>query len=515
MTQPNDSNNNRNPTSPALNQKVPRKAWMSLAILGSALLIAMYGETMLLPAIPDIIEEFDISYNTSSWILSAYLIAGAVATPLGGKLSDIYGRKKMVMIILIIYIIGITLGGISSDITFLIVARVIQGIGISMFPIAFGIIRDQFPIGKLAIGVGVFSSMFAAGSVVGLALGANIIENFGWRATFFSIVFVAIGLWFIIRQYIDDRQESVNLIDSPEKLYAPNSVENRINVPNEETTDGKTKKNIDIKGTITLAVTVISLLMVLSYSQMNSIGNYQIAIFLCVGIASLVLFVIVEKKSKSPLVNFQLMTNKTILSANIILVIAFLSMFTVFQTIPVLVRSPQPFGFGESVISTANIQLPFMIVFLLFAPSSGFIVSKLGNIKPTIIGSIVSALGFTSLFLFHSNGILVSTNLAIIAGGLSLMQVGGFDIILQSTPRKFSGISLGMTVLFNLVGGSVGPAVAGIYMQANQVLIKGVGLYPSPDSYNLIFLTIALASLIPIVISIYVSRRCPHKVLVE
>ena len=514
MTQPHDSNNNRNPTSPTLNQKVTRKAWMSLAILGSALLIAMYGETMLLPAIPDIIEEFNISYNTSSWILSAYLIAGAVATPLGGKLSDIYGRKKMVMIILIIYIIGITLGGISTNITFLIVSRVIQGIGIAMFPIAFGIIRDQFPIDKLAIGVGVFSSMFAAGSVVGLALGANIIENFGWRTTFFSIVFVAIGLWFIIRRYIDDKQESVNTINTSEQLHASDSSQNSINVPDEDITNGRNKKNIDIKGTITLAVTVISLLMVLSYSQTNHIGNYQIVIFLSVGIASLVLFVIVEKKSKSPLVNFQLMSNRTILSANIILVIAFLSMFTVFQTVPVLVRSPQPIGFGESVVTTANIQLPFMIVFLLFAPSSGFIVSKLGNIKPTIIGSIVSALGFSSLFLFHSDGMLVAANLAIIAGGLSLMQVGGFDIVLQSTPRKFSGISLGMTVLFNLVGGSVGPAVAGIYMQTNQVLIKGVGSYPSPDSYNLIFLTIAIASLIPIALSIYIRKRS-HKVPVE
>ncbi|HEX7274295.1 MAG TPA: MFS transporter, partial [Nitrososphaeraceae archaeon] len=295
MTQPHDSNNNRNPTSPSLNQKVTRKAWMSLAILGSALLIAMYGETMLLPAIPDIIEEFNISYNTSSWILSAYLIAGAVATPLGGKLSDIYGRKKMVMIILIIYIIGITLGGISTNITFLIVSRVIQGIGIAMFPIAFGIIRDQFPIDKLAIGVGVFSSMFAAGSVVGLALGANIIENFGWRTTFFSIVFVAIGLWFIIRRYIDDKQESENTINTSEQLQASDSSQDRINVPDEDITTGKNKKNIDIKGTISLAVTVISLLMVLSYSQSNHIGNFQIAIFLSVGIASLVLFVIVEK----------------------------------------------------------------------------------------------------------------------------------------------------------------------------------------------------------------------------
>jgi MFS family permease len=507
MTEPYNGNNNGNPASPSLNEKVPRKAWMSLAILGSTLLIAMYGETMLLPAIPDIIEEFDISYNTSSWILSAYLIAGAVATPLGGKLSDIYGRKKMVIIILIIYIIGITLGGLSTNIAFLIVARVIQGIGISMFPIAFGIIRDQFPKDKLAIGVGVFSSMFAAGSVVGLALGANIIENFGWRTTFFSIVFVAIGLWFIIRRYIHDEQESVNTIELPEIHYSSDTVDNKINDPDEETTTSASKKNIDMKGTVTLAITIISLLMVLSYSHTDNIEIYQIGIFLFIGITSLVLFVIVERRSRSPLVNFQLLTNNTILSANIILVIAFLSMFTVFQTIPVLVRSPQPFGFGESVITTANIQLPFMIVFLLFAPSSGFIVSKLGNVKPTIIGSIVSAVGFFSLLMFHSNGSLVAINLAVIAGGLSLMQVGGFDIVLQSTPRKFSGISLGMTVLFTLVGGSVGPAIAGIFMQANQAFMEGVGSYPSSDSYNLIFLTITLASLIPIALSIFMRRN--------
>jgi len=468
MTHPQNGNNKPNP-SPAFNQKVPKKAWMSLAILGSALLIAMYGETMLLPAIPDIIKEFNISYSTSSWILSAYLIAGAVSTPVAGKLSDIYGRKKMVMIIMIIYIVGISLGGLSTNITFLIVARVIQGIGISMFPIAFGIIRDQFPKEKLAIGVGVFSSMFAAGSVVGLALGANIIEHFGWRTTFFSIVFVAIGLWFVIRRYI--RADSTDMIEPLESKIPVPSKDKKIKIA-QEANIITNSKNIDIKGTITLAVTIISFLMILSYSQTNGIENPHLYVFMVVGIASLVLFVFIEKRSNSPLVNFQLMTNKVILSANIILVIAFLSMFTVFQTIPVLVRSPQPLGFGESVITTASIQLPFMIVFLLFAPSSGFIVSKLGNVKPTIIGSTVSTIGFFSLFLFHSNGIVVSTNLAIIAGGLSLMQVGGFDIILQSTPRRFSGISLGMTVLFTLIGASVGPAVAGLFMQTNQVFIK-------------------------------------------
>src|SRR6476620_2348359 len=166
---------------------ISSRAWTTLLVLGLAVLITMYGETMLLPAIPDIIKELGISYNTSSWILTAYLISGAVATPIAGKLSDIYGRKKMVLIILIVYIIGICAGGLSSNISFLLIARVIQGIGISIFPIAFGIIRDQMPKEKLAIGVCVVSSMFAAGSVVGLAVGGSIIQSFGWHATFLSI----------------------------------------------------------------------------------------------------------------------------------------------------------------------------------------------------------------------------------------------------------------------------------------------------------------------------------------
>ena len=97
----------------------------------------------------------------SSWILAASVLSGAVATPIAGKLSDIYGRKKMILTILIVYILGISVGGFSTNISLLLVARVIQGIGISIFPIAFGIIRDQLSKEKLAVGIGIFSSMFA------------------------------------------------------------------------------------------------------------------------------------------------------------------------------------------------------------------------------------------------------------------------------------------------------------------------------------------------------------------
>jgi MFS family permease len=508
MAKPEDNDNTESSTS-SLNQDIPKSAWITLAILGSTILIAMYGETMLLPAIPDIIRDFDISYNTSSWILSAYLISGAVATPIFGKLSDIYGRKKMVMIILIIYMVGIFSGGISSDITFLVISRVIQGIGISMFPIAFGIIRDQLPKDKLSVGVGIFSSMFAAGSVVGLGLGASIIENFGWRATFFSIVPVAIVLWFVIRRFIHDSPtpylSETNISVTKEDDSIANYSDNKI----ETNEKNSVIKNLDIKGTITLAITITSFLFIFSYSETdNLISSPLIIVLLSVGTISLFLFIIIERRSRSPLVNLQLLTNKTIISANILLVITFLTMFTLFQTIPVLVRSPQPLGFGGDATAAASIQLPFMVVFLLFAPSSGFIISKLGNIRPTILGSVISMIGLFSLFLFHSTEFLVSANLAIIAAGLSLAQVGGFNIVLETTPRQFSGISLGMTVLFNLVGGSIGPAIAGIYMQTHQAIVKGVeGSFPSPDSYNLIFLIVALASLIPILLAVFIRQR--------
>ena len=539
-----------------VNSRISSSGWKTLAILGSSILITMYGETMLLPAIPDIIKEFNISYSTSSWILTSYLIAGAVMTPIGGKLSDMYGRKKMVMIIMIIYIIGISLGGLASDITFLIISRIIQGIGIAMFPIAFGIVRDQFPPEKLAIGIGTFSAMFAAGSVVGLAIGGTIIQNFGWRVTFFSIIPVSFMLWFVIKKFIYDtqyRSPSQELSSSVKpgtpadadilehNIQGSTKVPNR-HIPNRNSPDVKVvnvnsfTRSIDIKGAITLAITITSFLIVLSFLDTgisnNDIGSDQtlgrdnatsytappqiVVGFLSVGTLSLTIFIITERKAKTPLIDFKLIANRMILASNMLLLISFLSMFTVYQTIPFLVRSPAAVGgFGGDPIATANIQLPFMVVFLVFAPFSGFIISKLGKIKPTFIGSVIAAIGFFSIFIMHSTPALVAGTLAIIATGLSLIQVGAFNIVLESTPRHLSGTSLGTTVLLNLIGGAVGPAIAGIIMQTNQVTITGsnvtVGSFPSPQSYYLIFLITALLSIVSIILVLIIKKTTPIK----
>jgi MFS family permease len=508
---------------PETSEKIRTSAWITLAILGSTILITMYGETMLLPAIRDIISDFHISYSTSSWILTAYLISAAVATPIAGKLSDIYGRKKMVVIILIVYIIGISAGGLSTNISFLLTARVIQGIGVSMFPIAFGIIRDQLPKEKLAIGVGVFSSMFAAGSVVGLAIGGSIIQSFGWHATFLSIIPVAIILWVIINRFIqsDNKAEVVekegdlaqaDADSKSSRVYSPNQKEVGANISE--------RQSLDVKGAITLAITIASFLLTLTYigngSGSNNVNAYSTQLVVVslalLSTGSLVLFVIIERRAASPLIELSLMTHKILLPANILLLIFGMTMFMVYQTTPILVRSPQPLGFGGDAVASAMVQLPFMIAFLAFAPSSGFIVSKIGNLKPTVAGTIIMTVGFFSLFMFHSTESIVAINLAIVAVGISLIQVGAFNITMEYTPLRFSGVSLGMSVVLVLIGSSIGPAIAGIYMQTHQELVKGVsgnsvGSFPSPISYDLIFLTAALISAISIAFVLILKRK--------
>ena len=480
---------------------INRSAWTTLAILSCLGLITMYGETMVLPAIPDFIRDFDISYNTSSWILSSYLIAGAVMTPIAGRLSDIYGKKKILLIVMAVYSTGILAGGFANSIEFMLGARAAQGVGMSMFPIAFGIIREILPEKKLAIGQTIFSSTFSGGAVVGLMVGATIIQNFGWQATFFSIFPIAVILGLVIRKIIRVRDPSTS------KVKVEEGGREEVRKEKNSSTNSQT---IDVKGTLALAVTIISFLAGISFLESNSANTgFQVAALFSVAAVSLAVFIIIEKKVSSPLVDLKLMTHKMILPATIILMMVFLCMFMVYQTIPILVRSPQPLGFGGDALVTASVQLPFMVVLLIGTVMSGFILNKVGNTRLTLLGTIISAVGFFSLLLFHSTEFLVSVTLTIISAGLSLSITGGFNVVLLSAPIQATGIALGMTLLLNLVGMSIGPSIAATFQQMYQGTVEGVAgeQFPTQDAYNLIFLTAALISMASIALALALARR--------
>jgi MFS family permease len=551
-------------------ESVSAYAWRTLIVLSCIAVMVMYAETMLIPAIPDLIRDFHVSYSMSSWILTAYLISGAVMTPIAGKLSDIYGKKKMLLIIMVTYGLGVSAAGFSNDIIFMLVARAIQGIGLSMFPIAFSIVREQFPRQKIAIGQGIISSMFAAGSSIGLYIGGTIVQHFSWHATFFTIIPIWAILLFTIWQFINIKRGNENADISNqiqqiqqkqhqgEQQYQQKQQRQKKVMRKEEVGEGarrtsngnhysiddesnppssRSMTQIDFKGAISLAAAIIAFLLILTYSQSdkgvdnftnstaniniynNNVNNtansstislLELLILLGIGIISIVTFIIIERRSQNPLIDLKLLLNKAILPANLIVMIFGICMFSIFQTIPILTRAPEPIGFGGNAISAGNVQLPFALILLIFGSTSGLLISKFGSIKPIIAGSVIMIAGFSILSLSHSSEIRVSVYLAIVSAGMSLINVGSMNVVTLATPMKSIGISLGMNMLIRIIGSSIGPAIAGMYMQIYQSKIDIHGIiqqFPSTISFDLIFISSTMLSIASLVLALILRNR--------
>ena len=148
---------------------------------------------------------------------------------------------------------------------------------------------------------------------------------------------------------------------------------------------------IDIKGTLSLAATIIAFLAGITLLEGNSDGAvYQVAGLFVVSGVSLTVFIVIERKAHLPLLDFKLMTSKSFLAPTIILMLVFMSIFMVYLTIPVMVRSPSPFGFGGNAVAVASVQLPFMIVLLIGTITSGFILNRVKNTKLMLFGTTIS-----------------------------------------------------------------------------------------------------------------------------
>ena len=474
---------------------VSRSAWFALGILSSTLLVVFFSETMLLPAIPEIMRDFSISYGTAAWIFSSYLIVAAVMTPIAGKMSDIYGKKKILLTLLILYTAATVAGALANNISFLLATRIIQGVGLAAVPAAFSLLRETFPPTKLAIAVGVFGSAYSGGSVVGLLAGASIIQNLGWHATFFSIVPFAALVTLLIARFVKESKQP--LFDGLEGRKEKNHI------------------SIDIKGALTLSATVISFLLALTLIESGVTADNlpQIATAFVASVISLGIFVFVERRAIAPLLDLRLLKDRILLPSYVIVTASGITMYLAYPSIVQLVRSPIPLGFGGDAVAAANVQMPFMILFLIFASVTPFIINRIGNVRPIIIGAIISATGAFGLLLFHSSETMVSTNLAIMAVGLSMIMTASMNVVVSLSPMEFVGISVGVGALFIFIGMSIGPALTGAYMEDKKAIDGIHGLYPSPTSYDLVFLTSGLLAIVSLGFASLLQRRVARKVV--
>jgi MFS family permease len=224
-------------------------------------------------------------------------------------------------------------------------------------------------------------------------------------------------------------------------------------------------------------------------------------------VISLVIFVLVERRVVSPLLDLRLLKDKILLPAYMILVATGITMFMQYPAIVQLVRSPPPLGFGGNAVDAANVQLPFMIMFLVFASVTPLIINRIGRLNPIILGSIISIAGSVGLLLYHSTELAVAANLSIIASGLSLTITATWNVVVSSSPKLFIGISVGVGALLLFLGMAIGPALTGVYLENHQTIEGIPGSYPALESYNWVYLTSALLSVLSLAFVLILKKR--------
>ena len=475
---------------------VNRDAWVTLGILSSTLLVVFFSETMLLPAIPEIMQDFSISYGTAAWIFSSYLIVAAVMTPIAGKMSDLYGKKKVLLVLLTMYGAGIACRRFCRQHIIPISKQDNPGCGLgrspgSLQPPKGHISTSQACDRRRSVWIYVLCRFGCR------PLGRSHHHSELWMAFYFLLHSSICGaVTFMIAKFVKENKG---------QLMAP--------VNTQENMDKKrAAPSIDMKGALALSATIIAFLMALTLVEtgINSETLPQIGVAFVVSVISLTVFVIIERRIKLPLVDLRLLKDKTLLPSYIILMATGITMFMAYPAIVQLVRSPVPLGFGGDAVDAANVQLPFMIMFLVFASITPLIINRIGKLMPITIGTIISLIGSLGLVMFHSTEFAVSTNLAIIASGLSMTITATWNIVVSSSPKSFIGISVGVGALLLFIGMAIGPALAGVYMENHETIKGDQGSYPSLNSYNLVYITSALLSTVSLGFALMLRRRVAH-----
>lgn len=420
-------------------------AFVSLIFMGFLL---NYVESMVIPSIPRLQLAFHSIPAVSSWLVSAFLITAATASPLFGRLGDNYGKKKMLIVALSIYTIGVGIAGFSTSIGELIFARALQGMGFGGIPIAFAIIADIFPRERIGQALGVMSALFASGGVAGLIAGSYIMASLGWQWAFHSALIVSIGLLLAI---------FINISRDIEKE----------------------RETIDYLGAALLTSSITLLLLYITRGVTSGWASATNFSLLGAGIVLGVVFMLQERRSKQPLIHLNLMSQRNIMVSNLIGIFTMALMQIMFLSIVYFADDPVPFGKGFTSIQTGLVLAPGAIVMAAVGPAIGRLMTRTGP-KPLIsLGAVTLAVGMLAFMTERGNLLwLIASGIAIWTGMVSLF-VPITNMISVTLPQERRAAGLGMNMMLRNIGGSVGPSVASAVMTSYSSPVAASAVYGS------------------------------------
>ncbi|MGC2308231.1 MAG: MFS transporter, partial [Nitrososphaeraceae archaeon] len=378
-------------------EQISFNAWKTLLLLSSTIVMFLFLNTAMAPAIPVIAQDFQISEALSSWVMTAYMVSGAVMTVIMGRLSDLVGAKKMLMIMMACFTVGTILAPFANDISTLIAIRALQGIAIASTPISTKLIRDQFPKSKFPIGMSIYLAAYSGGMALGAVLGPIVAAGAGWQANFYFCAPIAVILSLACWRFIH--------VDESKKIHEHDHIDAAPNdIPTKSEKQAR-KQRIDFIGIITMAVTLVSFLIAITYSGSIVTNPIAFVVPLAIGVIFLVIFLIVEKRVKYPLVNLKLVFHPVILIGNITMLMFGILQYFVITGIPQLGAAPSPSGLGLEPDKVGLLQLAFGLSMMIFGPIFGLIIAKRRglNLKLLVPGIIIAAVSFLLLLLFHSS----------------------------------------------------------------------------------------------------------------
>jgi MFS family permease len=438
--------------------------------------------------------------------MSVYMISGAVMTILIGKFSDVFGARKMLVLMMILYTIATALAGLSQDIYTLLAIRAIQGIAIANTPIALKIIRDQFPKGKFSVGQSIVTSAYSAGMALGVVLGPTLVETTGWQTIFFVCAPIAAILLFLCWRGLP--------IDETAKISEVEQIKKETSSDNPK---AARRLSVDIKGIVTMAVALVSFLVAITNSGSLPDNIIGFAIPLIIGAASLIIFLMVERKAKDPLVPLRLLMQPAVFAGNISMLMFGIVQYIIITAVPQLGAAPVGSGLGLEANEVGLLQLPFSLAVLIFGPVFGVLLAKRHslNTKLLIPAMLIMSVSFLLVTLFHSTSSQVSGSLFLFGIGAGLLPITLINIIISLTPKKLTGISSAATSDMRVIGGAIGPVIATVIISSILVSVEvdgSVGEYPSPSAFNIVFI-VGLALSVVSTILVMSMRRNAVKAL--
>jgi MFS family permease len=427
-----------------------RYAYTLLLILAGMAIMVTYVETMVLPAFGNFEQFFHVTdASTIAWILSAYLLVGVVVTPIFGKLGDIYGKKRILLLAMGVYAIAVTIAGFTPDIGqwiglsrpnqiyVLIAVRAVQGVGMAMFPLGFAMLPEVFPPNRVGQAQGLLSGMFATGAAAGLVGGGWIAQNYGWQLTYHTVIPVAILMFILAALFI--RESKVRL-----------------------------DRKIDIPGITSLGAGLTLLMLGITegaywgWTSTNAVhfGSlpWGVVQFFVLALISFAFFLWWEPRAASPVVSFSALKERNIWISNVNGVLVGMTMFLLFTVLIILGEYPSP-GFGLGEFNAALVFIPAVIGMMLFGYPLGRATGRYGPKPVMILGFLLITIGALSLLAFHTTPLQVAVIAIPMMVGNVAVLVAMTNVIILSVDPKTLGVQTGMNQTFRNLGSALGPVL--------------------------------------------------------